>query len=272
MKSTLHRLKLSLILAFAVIMIASSFEAIYTNAASNTQESSKYALPDFLLRLSEYQANGNATQLERIRNQMLEQEKIKQDRIVETKGAVLNLVLPEKARLLLDWPPIYSYLSTVEDDWTSPDESYGYIDNEHNLEGTADNNYAHLHTDDWNHVYDPDYVMGGEAFAAGYMYGGWASGDFYVHAKRGPHWQSGWQNYVILYTTDDLNTPFGEWNYLGYGSANSSSAIDVYIGTSFSSWECLAVMVWTPPPYPNYYEPLICNCVDIDCVISDNWY
>jgi hypothetical protein len=268
MKSTMQRWKLSLVIILVVVMLASSLGAVCVNAAVNEQYSRKYVLPDFLLRLAEYQSNGNSTELARIKNQMIEQELIKQDRIASTKGAVLKLELSDSP--LLDWPTIYSFLSTVE--IVSPDESYGYIENENNMIGSYDNSFAHLHTDDWNHVYDPDDVRGGEAFAAGYTYGGWASGDFYVQAKRGTHWQSGWQNYVILYTTNSIDTPFGQWNYLGYAPVTSSSSTEVYIGTSYSTWSCLGVMCWTPPPYPNYYEPLIRNCVLIDNVVSKDIY
>ncbi|MCW4018722.1 MAG: hypothetical protein NWF00_08635 [Candidatus Bathyarchaeota archaeon] len=260
-------LKSLLVITFAVLMMASSFEVIYANAAINKQTStSEYALPDFLLRLSEYQANGNATELTRIRNQMIEQEKIKQDRIASTKGAVLSLELPDSP--LLDWPPVYSWLSTVE--FTSPYESYGYIEDADEMIGSSDNSFAHLHTDDWN--YDEGDPMGGEAFAGGYTYGGWASGDFYVQGKRGAHWQSGWQNYVMLYTSNNINAPFGQWNYLGYASVDSSSSTEVYIGTSYSTWTCIAIMCWTPPPYPTPYEPLVRNCVLIDNVVAKDIY
>jgi hypothetical protein len=200
---------------------------------------------------------------------MIEQELIKQDRIASTKGAVLKLELPDGA--LLDYPPVYSYLSSLEYSKISPPEDFGYVDNPGNIVGTADNVFGHFHTDDWNYQYN-EYAMGGEAFVPGYMYGGWASGDFYVQAKRGEHWQSGWANYVILYTSHDINTPFGQWNYLGCAQATSSSSTELYVGTSYSTWSCLAVMVWTPPPYPIYYSPLVRNCVLIDDVVSKDIY
>jgi hypothetical protein len=256
--------KLCLVVVFTVIMLISSLETIRVNATINDKD---YVLPDFLIRLSEYISKGNATELERIQNQMITQEKIKQDRIESTNGAVLHSSASKNT--LLDWPPVYSCLSTIE--YTSPDTSYGYIEYEDEMIGSYDDSFAHLHTDDWNYHYD-ETAEGGEAFAGGYTYGGWASGDFYVQAKRGSHWQSGWQNYVILYTSDYIDTPFGSWNYIGYAQVTASSSTEYYVGTSYIQWNCLSVMCWTPPPYPNYYSPLIRNCVLVDSISTENIY
>ena len=267
MKRIMQRWKLSLVITLAIVMLTSSLGAVCVQGAVDMQNYRKYVLPDYLLRLAEYQSNGNLTELARIKNQMIEQEMIKQDRIASTNGAVLKL--NRSVQTLSSHPPIYSCLSSLEYSKISPPESFGYVDNPGNVVGTADNVFAHCHTDGWNHHNDST-VMGGEAFIPGYMYGGWASGDFYVQAKIGAHSQSGWQNYVILYVSGDINTPFGQWTYLGRCQVTSSSSNEIYVGTNYASWACLAVMVWTPPPYPIPYSPLVRNCVLIDDVVSRN--
>lgn len=261
MKRTMKRLKLSLIITLAVILLASGLGAGYAAINEQKEDSSTEALPDFLLRLSEYLSKGNASELARIRHQMIEQEKVNQERIESTKGAVLTFSPPDGGTLLY-WPPWYSFLQTIE--YTSPPEPYGYIEYASRMTGGQDNSYAHLHTDDWNHDYGNP--QGGEAFAAGYMYRNLAGGDIYVRCRRGPHSANRppWEDYVIVYTSNNINGP---WDYRGYRQVPSYSATDLYIGTTYSTFSCMAIMCWTPPPYPIYCDPLY-NCVQIDNVLT----
>jgi hypothetical protein len=259
----MKRIKIPLIITFAVILLASNLSG-YATAAINKQkeESSNEVLPDFLLRLSEYLSKGNTTELAQIRSQMIEQEKVNRDRIKSTNGAVLNF--SPRGGTLLSWPPWYSFMQTVE--YTSHPESYGYIEYATRMTGGQDNSYAHLHTDGWNENYENP--MGGEAFAAGYMYRNVGSGDIYVRCRRGPH--SGnrppWQDYVIVYTSSNINGP---WQYRGYAQVPSYSATDLYIGTTYSLFSCISVMCWTPPPYPDPYPyPDYFNCVEVDNVLT----
>lgn len=262
MKRTMKRMKLSLIfITFAVIMLASSLAVGYVNAAINEQkeDSSTVALPDFLLRLSEYLSKGNKSELARIRHQMIEQEKVNRERIASTRGAVLTFSPSDDA--LLSGPPIYSFLLEVVK--TSPWEPYGYIEYAYRMTGGQDNSYAHLHTTDWNHDYGNP--QGGEAFAAGYMYRYSGQGDIYVRCRRGSGYPS-YQDYVIVYTSNDINAL--TWDYRGYAQVPSTSATNLYIGTVYSTFRCISISCWTPPQAPVYYEPLIKNCVYVDNVYT----
>jgi len=259
----MKRVKIPLIITLAVILLASSLGGI-VNAAINKQNEdfSTEALPDFLLRFSEYLSKGNASELARIRLQMIEQEKVNRDRIASTKGAVLNF--SPRGGTLLSWPPWYSFLETVL--FESPPEDYGYIDYATRIEGGQDNSYAHFHTDGWNEDYE--HPLGGEAFAGGTMYRNVGGGDIYVRCRRGPH--SGdrppWQDYVMVSTANNINGP---WYYRGAGQVNSYSASYLYIGTTYSTFKYLSVMCWTPPPYPDPYTyPDYFNCVEVDNVLT----
>jgi len=64
LKRKMKRVKIPLIITLAVILLASSLGGI-VNAAINKQNEdfSTEALPDFLLRFSEYLSKGNASEL-----------------------------------------------------------------------------------------------------------------------------------------------------------------------------------------------------------------
>ncbi len=256
-------LKLLIFFSFIIVLsTAINLEAVFAKFTEH-----ETVLPDYLLRFTDYLSKGNATKLAEIRNQMIEQLKINQDRIASTKGAVLHSL--KSSPLLESWPPTFSFMSSVE--FTSPYEDYGYIESAEDLVGSEDDSFAHFHTDGWNENYQSP--MGGESFAAGYLYGSqWASGDFYIYGKAGPHSGYGYSNYVMVYVSNDINEDFGSWTFLGYVQVLAASEQAYYIGTSFSTWSCIAIMCWTPPPYPIYYYPLVLNCVNIDYVGVDNWY
>ncbi len=256
-------------LAAIVLVLSSSLEAI---RASSTIDEGK--LPDFLLRYSEYRSQGNATRLAQIRNQMLEQEKINRERIESTKGAVLQFN-PLKDSLLTSTnsmmdDPGYTICWMDEQEFTSPYETYGYVEDEYEMEGLEDYSYTHLHTDDWN--YDYENPMGGEAFNAGKWYqNNGAFGDFWVYAKKGPHSTSEYSNYIIFHVCVGDPEDFDDWEYIGYRQVTTTFSLGYWMGFSSTVYDWVAVECWTPPQAPEYYEPLIKNCVYVDCTIAMMW-
>jgi hypothetical protein len=254
---------LSVMLFAAILFLSGSLKAVRADFGNTEIE-----LPDFLLRISEYLSKGNETRLNEIRDQMIEQERIKQERIESTKGAVLHLSSQNSS--LLDWPPTYSFMDEFL--FNSSYEQYGYVEDWLEMIGSCDGSFTHLHTVGWNEHYD-ETASGGEAFVAGTWYGSqWASGDFYVYARHGPDTTYGYSNFVMFWVTNDDPNDFDSWNYVGYAQTVSWTTQDYYMGTSFSTWKYVAVSCWTPPPYPQYYEPLVHNCVEVDCVAALNWY
>jgi hypothetical protein len=260
MKRTMKWLKLSLIVAFVAVMLTSSLQAV---SASST---SKNALPDFLVRYAQNLSKGNSTELAIIENEMITQQQIKQDRITSTNGAVLNFS-PSTNQLSSASPdsnPTYSWMTSVtatsvDTIDTQTGATVGEIRNANRLTGQPDGSYAWLFTDGWNE--NTNNPIGGEAFAFGTMYNSWAQGDIYVYAYT-PN--TAWQNYVMISASTDGT----HWTYIGYAAVTSTSAGWVYIGYSSSVFSYIAVECWTPPPYPTYYAPLVCNNVYIDSVMT----
>jgi hypothetical protein len=255
--------KLLSILAI-VLLMSIGLETAY--ATSAIQDSS-VTLPDFLLRWAEKISNGNASELARRTNQIIQQEKINKDRIASTNGAVLNLSMKgvSSVNSLSYYPPYYATITNIY--YNSPDtidivtqEVVGHIDNPDALENTADNNFAWLKTTGWNE--NNNWPEGGEAFGVGSMTGYWACGDVYITAKTD---QPSWDNYVIV---SIYVTGYEAWYYLGWERVTSTSPSDVYIGTTYASFSDVAIECWTPPPYPQYYEPLMMNSVYVDSLIS----
>jgi len=261
MKKTMKCLKLSLIVAFAAVMLISSSQAVRASlTTSNT------TLPNFLVSYAQFLSKGNSTELAIIENEMITQQQIKQERIAATNGAVLNFS-PSTSQLSSANPdnsPTYSWITSITG--TSPEtidsktgDVVGHITNANpGLIGQPDSNYAYLFTDGWNE--NDNNPIGGEAFASGTMYNSWAEGDIYVYAYAV---EPSWQNYVMISTSTDGTN----WNYIGYAAVTSTSAGWVYIGYTSSVFSYIAVECWTPPPYPTYYSPLIENYVGIDSVM-----
>ena len=280
MKRKMKRMELSLIIVCAIILLWASYSKV-TYASPEVEEQkesslslnqvpavsvddSDVALPDYLLRLSEYLSKGNASELERIRHQMVEQEKINRERIESTKGAVLNFRPPDSP--LLDWPPTYSCLSDVV--YASPDmydypnpphNLIGYIRDAERIEGSEDGAYAHLHTSGWDHNYENPH--GGEALTKGFMIHP-ARGDIYVQCRVGPHQGSRppWDDYVLMWTSNSIDGP---WDYRGFQQVPFGEPTLIYFGTTYSQFSCISISCWTPPPHPIWCPDLF-NCVEID--------
>jgi hypothetical protein len=87
-------------------------------------------LADFLEKWAEYRSRGNASELVRYRNELIQAEKLKQERIKSTNGAVLQA---SEMSLLMDETYWYIYenleYSPYEyDPWTEPPELIGCVD------------------------------------------------------------------------------------------------------------------------------------------------
>lgn len=110
MKKTMKCLKLSLIVAFAAVMLISSSQAVRASlTTSNT------TLPNFLVSYAQFLSKGNSTELAIIENEMITQQQIKQERIAATNGAVLNFS-PSTSQLSSANPdnsPTYSWITSI---------------------------------------------------------------------------------------------------------------------------------------------------------------
>jgi hypothetical protein len=248
----------SITIVLAVLLLLAC--SLRVASATSTVDTKDSVLPDFLERLLDSHSVGaSASELKQTRTQWAEQLERNQDVIKATGGAVLDFSpLDSQAT---------SYLASVE--YTSPYESYGYIENAECMLGDyMDTNYAHLHTDGWNQ--NPSNPMGGEAFASGYM-SEYAGGNVYVYAKAGPHTGSDppWKNIVMVFASNDINTDFLQWDLIGYASVRNNVPAYVYIGTAEQYYACFAIACWTPAPYPDPYTyPDYFNCVQIDMVYA----
>lgn len=260
-KNATQKRKIPTMIIFITILTVSSLATVYASATIEKKQNTD--LPDILLRYSEYLSKGNATELIRIREEMIKQENIKRERIKETKGAVLDFDIAEV--VTLSNPPTYSFIGDVL--IVSPAESFGYVENADNVELGQDSSYAHFHTDGWfSDPEDPLYGNGGEAFVAGSTYPGTGFGDVYVRCRRGPHSANRppWNDYVMIRTSNSINGP---WNWLGYAQVPSYTATNLFINTCGSTFSYISIIFWTPaPPYYDY------NCVEVDNIIVVDRY
>jgi hypothetical protein len=261
MNGIIKWLKFSIIVTFIAVMLASSLQEVFASSTDNID------LPDFLVRYAQYQSKGNATEFNRIINQMIKQEQIKRDTIASTNGAILQPPLSSSqvssgtASALTGTTGWMSYLIGYSPPTYDIVTGYmvGCIKYASRLAGQNDGNYALLWTNGWNEDYNNP--QGGEAFGFGAVWNGqsgWMNGFVYVYGYTGV---PSWQNYVMINYYDGSN-----WNYLGYGTMSNTSPNWVYIGYTSTQFTQISVVCWTPPPYPVYYEPLIKNYVWIDSV------
>ncbi len=192
--------------------------------------------------------NLTATELNNIKLQWAQQNQHNQQVIKDTNGAVLNFSQLDS---------LYGcYLSNIPAGYTSPYESYGYIQDPDRMIGQIDYNFAYLLTDGWNEHYDPS-AMGGESFAMGYMQT-YYSGDIYIFAEPGPDTGSNppWENVVLVCGSNDINTPFLQWIPLGYAVVdNPEHAAWYFVGNTDQQFSCISIMCFTPPRWPDDYPP-----------------
>lgn len=239
-------------------------------------------LPFLLERLLDsYNGTASSDQLNKTRNQWASQLSWNQKVIADSNGAVLegpknspSTLTNQNSESVMDSQYNYAYLAAIDPSQTSPPESYGYISNPSAMTGPSyDGNFAHLFTDGWSE--NPSYPIGGEAFAVGWM-NTYYSGNVYIYAQTGPYSGSDppWKNIVMVYGSYDIHTPFLQWGFIGLAYVPSDFTGYVYAGNTGACYSCIAIMCWTPPPYPEPYYPYpdYYNDVEIDFVEADEPY
>lgn len=236
MERTSQRNKL-LFFILITILLVSSFGAVFANSAIDEQK--EESLPDFLLRLSERFSNGNETLLVQIRKRMIEQQKRYQDMFASTNGAILKPPLGSRS---------YATLDSVDWIW---EYHGGEVDNEENMEGYIDSSYAHIHTD------EPD----AEAWVVGDMSSTVVDGQIYAYGLRGPHSQSGWDNIMFAFISNDTEADYEDWLFSWYSSFPHYMSTPGYawLGSPEETFSAILVGCYS------YYEGDD-NCVSIDMV------
>jgi hypothetical protein len=137
-------LQLSVVILLVAVM-AGSFEL------SSAASSNKMSLHEYMARFAEYKSNGNATEYNRILNEMLESEKVNAEMQVSThvttdSGGVTPLTVAT------GW---MSYITGVSPPTYDQVTGYmvGCIQNAGNMVGqNHDGNYALLWTNGWDEV------------------------------------------------------------------------------------------------------------------------
>jgi hypothetical protein len=247
--------------------------------ATNTTQ--KLSLSDYNNRLLNYLGeNLSAADLKNLKTEWAQQIEHNQEVIQATHGSVLNFSLPININATDNSAGSFSsldtlngcYIAEISPSHLSPPEDYGYINNPSAIEGSSDNNFARLVTDGWNGNYQNP--MGGEAFAASWMQTTY-SGDIYIEAKRTSSSENNppWKDIVMVMGSNSIDTPYGDWAMIGEMVVNSPSPSWVWAGNTegYSPFTVIAVMCWTPPPYPNSYTyPDYFNDVEIDAVYATN--
>ena len=262
--NTIKMLTLLMVLIFSTTILATTVEAQISSLSTPAM-----SYHEFVVRFAEYKSNGNATEYERILNEMLAAEQVKQNKIASTNGTILQ-PSESSSQVATDTDSI-----TLSTGWVSYVTSYspptydqngntvGLIQNWDNIAGqNPDGNYALLWTNGWDGIQRIP-AHGGEAFASGAVWNGqsgWMTGSIWVYAYNGA---PSWDNYVIVSYYDGSS-----WHYFSPESDDipNTSPAWVYIGSTTTQFTQVAVECWTPPPYPTYYSPLTRNYVYIDCV------
>jgi hypothetical protein len=263
----MKRTTLCLIAIFAtIIFLTTSFETVYASYVNSEQDD----LPGFLQRLAEYLSRGNASELERYKKEIAQQEKVKQDLIKSTDGTILHssslgshekglrdgCVWPEQ--FIEDSPPMY---------WGGV--LIGHIEDAENIGGSGtDGNSALLEATGW-YEYPEDHFVSGEALSS------WVLNEevendvswshFYAYAKKGPLTGSPppppwaiWKNYVIIQVADNP-TSMWDWHYVGYAQAYDSEITEYYVGSKeYWFYNQIAIFAfcpydWTPTEKTSVY-------------------
>jgi hypothetical protein len=253
-----------------VLFLINSLNVVQATYVNNLHQDK---LPDFLERMAEYLSQGNVTELKRIRSQMIQQEKIKQEMIKSTNGAIL------------DWSDFTKV--TTKDTFTryvtdityaSPDTQYpvppytiiGKIENEDLIEGSyPDGSCAYLEATGY-YEYPPGSGQwhSGEAISRGDLddlaYGNTHIG---VYAKEGPLTGTEpllpyaiWKNYLIVMVAYNPSSMW-DWNYIGYVQVFSDTVQGFYIGSTDLTYDEISITTYCPA---NCY-PIEKSSVYVDC-------
>jgi hypothetical protein len=246
----LKRKLLCLFGIFFTIAFLTNFDSVY--ATLTIDETSK--IPRILLQWSEYRANGNLTELKRIRTEILTQLERNEELIKSTNGAILQPPLTDDVTfnyLTYDscsddlhnyyYPEQYQLVAWVEDGWE--------------LDGPyQDGYYARLAAINFG------VNWWGEALTHCLTDGTLNDGYIYARAKKGPmtgswwypdEWGYEWCNYLIAeiaYNPDDM----WDWHFVYYAQVFSSSASTYFLGDTSSFGPFNHVSISTMCPYDWY--------------------
>ena len=180
-------------------------------------------------------SKGNASELTRIRQQMVRQKQLKEERIKSTNGAVLHSPIWTKTQS----DATLGYLNTIEGStqvmYDVSNYEIGRIDNPLSLRYTPDGECAFLRTRGWSE--NTSDIYGGEACANGYMSDAIENGDYYITAAEGPTGDSmiqslladfpfAWVNYVILWGSYNYQS----MDYIGYTQVHCDDLTEIFVG------------------------------------------
>lgn len=195
-------------------------------------------IPRILLQWSEYKAQGNLTELKRLRTEIVNQLKWHEELIKSTNGAILQ---PQEGLKTVD-----HYVTGVSrspdqynPDYSPPYNKIAYVANFEYLGGTvADGYYTRLVAKNYHNA------VWGEALTHchtndGYM----TSGEIYAYAKAGPDTGTAWGpfpgewcNYLIAQVAFDPDDMW-DWHFLG--------AVQVFSSTC--QWYDFGSTYWLAP-------------------------
>ena len=193
-------------------------------------------IPKFLLTWSENWANGNLTELKRIRAEIVSQLAWNEERIKSTNGAVLqsSQVSPMTTFTYLtvaEWS-----VDTYNTGYPSPYNRAAWVENPTALGGySQDGICTRLVAINWGNQ------MWGEALTHCHtsnplVYGG----GIYAWAKEGPMTGSSWwpepgewDNYIIAMVALNPVSMY-DWHFVGYAQTFSSSITMYYLGDSYN--------------------------------------
>jgi hypothetical protein len=105
------------------------------------------------------------------------------------------------------------------------------------------------------------------------------NGNYYIVAAKGPTGDSksqglladfpfAWVNYVILWGSYNYQS----MDYIGYTQVHCDDLTEIFVGFSYTTYNVLAISCWTPPWYPQDYNPHIYNSVYIDAVYGTTYW
>lgn len=252
-----------------IVLLILSLQISIVDAANSNQYPRKI-LPDRLIRVAEWMSKGNATYLNSILNEMVQQEALKQDIIKSTNGAVLNPPLLKSSSANIQ-PNYVGYYWINNIAYSSPNTIdsrdgtvVGKVTNPQNLR-VADGVPGELMTRGWNN--NTNNPVSGEACANGPLTGTCQSGSVYVQGWRGPlsspptgtdrDGAYAWQNYVYVWVSNGFVT---NPHYVGSVQVLATSNTAYYVGPAGAYgyfnyiYFCCATQAWYPIPYsPHSY-------------------
>jgi len=263
----------ALSISLAILLIL-SFEVFPVVEAISSQDPAKN-LPDHLIKVAEWMSKGNATDLKRILNEMVQQEALKQEIIKSTNGAILNspLIQDTVGGIMPLSLPFYRFNNIA---WVSPDTKeivtnkvVGHVGNPNNVI-YGDYVPARFTCTGWNQDYN--HPVSGEAIVNGPLTGT-CSGSVRVQGWKAATNSSGydqygawiWQNAVYVWASYGfVSNP----HYIGYVFVTASSNTNYYVGstTPYGPVNYLYVACTSLAWYPDWYSPHWYADVNLDTV------